>query len=165
MPTGTDVSTELAHETGFGTAGWTPERRERQSEAAKRLIAEGRLGGAANGRLGGRPRKPRMQEFLAEEARKNAGEINRALEAMLRSGDNRLKLEAIRQYAAAEDWTEKHQREEERDLLNLRGEELDHALKAALAEVLGVDISLLDAIDVPDADVVEDAVGVGADSA
>lgn len=88
-----------------------------------------------------------MQEALAENAQKNTQGIIKALEGMLNSPDKRIQLEAIREYRAVEDWTQKNLREEERELRKLKGAELDDALKGALADVLGIDLSLLESID------------------
>jgi hypothetical protein len=127
--------------------------RERKREIALRLVADGKFGGAVAGRLGGYRthqayhRKVLMQEAVAENARKNTQGIIKALEGMLNSGDKRIQLEAIREYRAVEDWTQKNLREEERELRNLKGDELDDALKDALASVLGVDLALLESID------------------
>lgn len=53
------------------------EARQAASERAKRLHAEGRLGGSKFGKLGGRPRKARVTEKIAEEANKEAEKITR----------------------------------------------------------------------------------------
>ena len=60
-----------------------PERRypTDRSQRAAQLVAEGRLGGPTYGRLGGRPRKPRAGELVAEAARENAAQIIAAFEA------------------------------------------------------------------------------------
>ena len=114
---------ETRPESGFSRTGWTPEQRERKRETALRLVAEGKFGGAAIGRLGGYRthqeyhRKKLMQEAVAENGRKNTQGIIKALEGMLNSGDKRIQLEAIREYRAVEDWTQKNLREEERRAL------------------------------------------------
>ena len=50
----------------------SPEVRQAASERAKKLHAEGRLGGSKFGRMGGRPRKKRTSESVAEAAEKQA---------------------------------------------------------------------------------------------
>ena len=50
----------------------SPEVRQAASERAKKLHAEGRLGGSKFGKLGGRPRKKRTSERVAEAAAKQA---------------------------------------------------------------------------------------------
>ena len=44
-------------------------------ERAQQLVAEGRLGGAKYGRMGGRPRTPRASEIAAGKRQKHAEEI------------------------------------------------------------------------------------------
>jgi hypothetical protein len=53
----------------------SPETRQKLSAAAKQRHAEGRLGGAKFGRLGGRPRKDRAASKVAAEAQKEATRI------------------------------------------------------------------------------------------
>jgi hypothetical protein len=50
----------------------SPEVRQAASDRAKKLHAEGKLGGAKFGRMGGRPRKKRASETVAEAAVKQA---------------------------------------------------------------------------------------------
>ena len=45
------------------------------SARARQLVAEGKIGGARYGRMGGRPRKPRAGELAAAEAAEHAEEI------------------------------------------------------------------------------------------
>jgi hypothetical protein len=53
------------------------EARQAASERAKRLHAEGRFGGAKFGKLGGRPRKARVTEKIADAANQEAEKITR----------------------------------------------------------------------------------------
>lgn len=118
---------------------------------AKRLVAEGRFGGAGPGRLGGiakGARKKRMQEELAEEARRKADVIKDRLNEMLDNNNPRIQLEAIKQYSAAEEWATKNQREEEKELLRLSGDDLNTLLLETLAEALGGDIIVGDAEEI-----------------
>jgi hypothetical protein len=48
------------------------------SARARQLVAEGKIGGAHYGRMGGRPRKPRAGELAAAQAGEHAEEIVRA---------------------------------------------------------------------------------------
>jgi len=54
-------------------AEWTPERRAKQREVAKRLVEEGKFGGSGRGQ--GRPRKPRASELVAEKVNEHAEEL------------------------------------------------------------------------------------------
>jgi hypothetical protein len=58
----------------------SPETRQRLSEAAKKRHAEGKLGGAEFGRMGGRPRKDRAAASVAEKARDKAKDIAQVFE-------------------------------------------------------------------------------------
>lgn len=58
------------------TVAITPEERKRRSDLAKRLVAEGKIGGAGRGQ--GRKRIPRASEIAAEKARAHAPEIVQA---------------------------------------------------------------------------------------
>lgn len=53
----------------------SPEAREKLSRLAKERVEKGVMGGAKFGKKGGRPRKPRASQEIAEEARKHAQEI------------------------------------------------------------------------------------------
>lgn len=53
----------------------SPEQRKARSDAAKKKIAEGKLGGAENGAKGGRPRKKRASQVVAEQAQENGAKI------------------------------------------------------------------------------------------
>ena len=65
-----------------------PERRypSDRSLRAAQLVAEGRIGGREIGKKGGRPRKPRAGELVAEAARENADQIIAAFEAGIAEG-------------------------------------------------------------------------------
>jgi hypothetical protein len=119
---------------------WTPERREAQREIALRMMQEGRMGGQ-HGRSGP-PRIKKAYELLAERAAKRADDMDKRLAAMLNHKDARIRLEAIREYLKAEDMAAKHRREDERDLMNLSGVELDSLVLETLAAVMGGEMVL-----------------------
>ena len=48
------------------------------SQRARELVAAGKFGGAKYGRMGGRPRTPRVSEIAAREAQEHAEEIVQA---------------------------------------------------------------------------------------
>ncbi len=64
----------------------TDEQRRQLSERAKKLHAEGKLGGPIHGAKGGRPRKPRASEAVAVAAERHADEIVAALRIGVRQG-------------------------------------------------------------------------------
>lgn len=67
---------------------YSPEERRRRSEMAKKLHAEGKLGGKDIGRRGGlAPKKKRAGAYVREKAQKNPAQIWRALAAGLQSPD------------------------------------------------------------------------------
>lgn len=53
----------------------SPEGREKLSRLAKERVEKGVMGGAKFGKKGGRPRKPRASQEVAEEARKAAQDL------------------------------------------------------------------------------------------
>lgn len=58
----------------------SPETREKLRQAALERHAQGKLGGAKYGKMGGRPKKDRAASHVAEEARKKAKEITQVFE-------------------------------------------------------------------------------------
>lgn len=150
-------------ETGFGKAGWSPERKEEKRQLALRLMEEGRFSTTEQRRQGAlakaasiRRQKASVQEVLAETGRENAPIIAAEAMKIIRSStsNDKSKLDAMRLLMDATAYVDSVNRESERDLAKLSGKELDEALKARLAEVLGVDVSELEE-NPPDADVVE----------
>jgi hypothetical protein len=65
------------------------------------LKAEGRIG-AEFGKLGGRPRKPRAAEAVAEHARQHADRIIDALDSGLDSENERIRMEAAQAFIKIE---------------------------------------------------------------
>jgi hypothetical protein len=76
------------------------------SERAKQLHQEGRFGGAQFGKMGGRPRKKRASEIVAEAAEKNASKIIKAFEDAL-DEDNKPEV----RINAAKEWLKIEQTE------------------------------------------------------
>jgi hypothetical protein len=106
-------------------------------ERALQLHREGRLGGSAYGKLGGRPKNIRASQLVAEAARKNAAGIIKALKAGIAEGQSA----AIRT-RAAESWLSIEHREHElqlkehvvdtRDVDNMSRDELLSAVARTL---------------------------------
>ena len=69
-----------------GRRSLTDEQRRQLSERAKEMHRQGKIGGAKYGRMGGRPRKPRASEAVAEAAEQHSAEIVAALRIGVRQG-------------------------------------------------------------------------------
>jgi hypothetical protein len=120
------------------------EERQRRSELARRLHSEGKFGGKEYGRLGGRPRKPRATELVAEEARNSAHELVDAFKDALDPANHpQVRVRAATEWLNIEAKEEELRMKEERQLEGLHRD----ALIARVAEKLGV---LIDAGVVPD---------------
>lgn len=65
------------------------------------LREDGRVG-PQFGKLGGRPRKPRASEIIAEEARKQAQNMIKALNDALEDDSTRIRMDAVRMYTDIE---------------------------------------------------------------
>lgn len=125
------------HRSGFASPDyWTPERRQKQKEWAKQRIAEGRFGGKPG--QGGRPRIKSATEVIAEKAAANGDKIaKRLVDIALGNPDPRRVMEAIDRLVSAEQVVEKNRREDERELLNMEGDELNELLFERIAELTG----------------------------
>jgi hypothetical protein len=134
---------------GFASpAYWTEERRQKQREWAKQAIREGRFGGKPG--QGGRPRNKTVTEVVADEANKNGSLIARELLSIVRSNpDPRRKIEAIDRLVSAQQTVSKDQREDERELLKMEGDELTQILLERLSELTEGAIDA-ESIDIPD---------------
>jgi len=102
---------------------WTPERIQQQREIAKRLVEEGRFGGAGRGQ--GRPRKPRPQQKVAELSA-NDGKIWYAtLMEILTHGSESNRLLALRELRyISEKERELEEREEQGNVDSMRKDQL-----------------------------------------
>jgi hypothetical protein len=67
-------------------------------------MAEGRIGGARYGRLGGRPRVPKVSAHFAEVAAKHAREIEATLLNIMRTGTKTQQLRAIECSSTRSPW-------------------------------------------------------------
>lgn len=116
----------------IGPQGLT--RREEKSLEAKRMVAEGRIGGARPG--AGRPRKNKsVAEVVTEKAQEKANTIARELISMATTHNSpSVKLGAIDRINKFEQDLEKNMRDDEKELRKLSGKSLDQALAEVLAE-------------------------------
>ena len=83
------------------TSSWTPERKEKQREIARRLVEEGKFGGAGRGQ--GRPRKPRASEKIAELVAGDGRRIYDRLMSILENGTDSNSILAVRELRAIEE--------------------------------------------------------------
>lgn len=125
------------HRSGFAAPGyWTEERKQKQREWAKVRIAEGRFGGKPG--QGGRPRVKSATEVIAERAAANGDKIaKRLVDIAVGNPDPRRAIEAMDRLTAAEQTVAKNQREDERELLNMEGDELNELMMERLKELTG----------------------------
>jgi hypothetical protein len=115
------------------------EERLRRSEQAKRMVAEGKIGGPRPG--SGRPRKQRVGELIAEEIAERADEIKSAL---FRTIDEKaplhLQLAGASKLLDIEREEEKLRLEEEAQLERLKRDELLERVTAQLERLGGAGI-------------------------
>jgi hypothetical protein len=83
------------------TSSWTPERIEAQRQLAKRLVEEGKFGGAGRGQ--GRPRKPRASEKVAELVAGDGRRMYDRLMDILDNGTDSNSILAVREIRAIEE--------------------------------------------------------------
>lgn len=130
---------------GFGDPDWWNTidsetgltQREKKSIEAKRMVQEGRIGGARPG--AGRPRKNKsVAEVVTEKAQEKADTIARELMSMVTHKSPSVKLGAIDRINKFEQDIEKNMRDDEKELRKLSGPSLDAALKEVLEEHTGV---------------------------
>jgi len=113
----------------------TDAERQRRSELAKRLHAEGKFGGSEFGKLGGRPRRQRATELVAEEARDNAKLIVEAFkDALGKENHPNTRVRAATEWLSIEAKEEELRMKEERQLEGMHRDQLI----AQVAEKLGV---------------------------
>lgn len=113
---------------------WTPERREEKSQWAKKMVQEGRIGGARPG--AGRPRKNKpVAEIVTEKASEKGERIaSKLLDLALNHKAPSVNLGAIDRLNKYEQDYEKNMRDDEKEIRKLSGKSLDDALKDVLAE-------------------------------
>lgn len=110
------------------------EERERRRQNALALTAEGRIG-PQFGKLGGRPRKPRASEMIAEKVASDADEIYKKLIDILRTGKEGAAIKAIQTMLQVEEKERRAQVEEVRDLEKAKRDELLEIVATGLREL------------------------------
>lgn len=123
--------------TGFAAPEyWTEDRKRKQKEWAKRAIAEGRFGGRPG--QGGRPRTKSATEVIAEKAAEHGDKLaKRLIDIALNNPDPRRAIEAMDRLTSSEQTVEKNKREDEKELMNMEGDELNELLFERIAELSG----------------------------
>lgn len=100
------------------------EERRRRSEQARRLHAEGKLGGREFGKLGGRPKRKRASELLAEKVADHAQEIWDGLYRLTSDKSSAVQLKALLSLLEIEERERVVKDEEDRALEQMRRDEL-----------------------------------------
>ena len=121
----------------MGELSYSEEERQARSERAKALHAQGKLGGAEFGKLGGRPRKKRSTELIAEKAAENAEKIWNQLEGLLYSENEKIVLDTVKHIHTVEEQERKNTVDEEVRYENLKHGELAELVIANLFDLLG----------------------------
>jgi hypothetical protein len=102
----------------------TDEERNRRRSNALELISEGKLGGAAFGRLGGRPRNPRASERVAQRVAGDGDMIYERLKEIVEDGSNTTAIASALALLKIEDNERKIEENEEMKFEQLRRNEL-----------------------------------------
>lgn len=126
---------------GEEVQAYSPERRADLAQRARDLHAQGKLGGSEFGKLGGRPRKPRIAEAVLEHFRdgKKMDLVIAAYEGALRSRNRSLRLRAAEALGNLEQVEDKRQRDARgsgRDPADLSPEELEEFLVQGIAAMI-----------------------------
>jgi len=133
---GTEVEPKLNPITG---RPWTEEERRAQSERAKELVRQGKIGGARHGRR----KKLPAYAVIAAEAQKNGREMAKVLVDIALNGSTpKLKMDAIKQLTDLEKQVKQERRDEEEHLLKLPRDELERRVLQRLAEITGEDYDI-----------------------
>lgn len=127
---------------GFARKGWWDEtdpetgltNREKKSLEAKRMVQEGRIGGARPG--AGRPRKNKpVAEVVTEKAAEKGERIaSKLMDLALNHKSPSVNLGAIDRLNKYEQDYEKNLRDDEKEIRKLSGKALDQALAEVLEE-------------------------------
>lgn len=116
---------------------WDLERREKQRQIAKELVAQGRFGGKGRGQ--GRPRIPRASETVAELTSKEGQAIFDRLMEITRGGKNSDSIAAARTLLDTEEKERKLQIEEEQNIEDMHRNDLLELVFTQLKELSGSD--------------------------
>lgn len=124
---------------------------KKRSDNAKALVAQGKIGGAQYGRLGGRPRKPRAAEKVAAEAIEKADEIVQVFKDIIsdEEASHAMKLKAVTEWLSIEnDEAKLALQEESFDASQMDRDELLNVLTELIANS-PAGAALKDAIELP----------------
>lgn len=113
----------------------TSQEIERRRENANALVAEGRLGGAEFGRLGGRPKKPRAAERVAERVAGEADTFFERLKEIVETGGEANAIQSIKTLLQIEDNERQIQENEEVKFEQLKRDELIKFIAGTLGEL------------------------------
>ncbi len=128
----------------------TPEERQRRRENMLALHAEGRAG-AQFGKMGGRPRKPRASEHVAEKVREDAEVFYERMRDIVLEGGEKVASATFNTLMKIEEQERKITVEEEEKIDQLRREELLALVADQLRELSDSGI-----ISIGDAEVIRD---------
>lgn len=128
----------------------TPEERERRRENMLRLHQEGRAG-AKFGKMGGRPRKPRASEHVAEQVREDAELFYQRMKGIVLEGGEKVASATFNTLMKIEEQERKIIVEEEEKIDQLRREELLALVHEQLRELGDAGV-----IRIGDAEIVRD---------
>ena len=109
---------------------------QRRKDNANSLVAQGRLGGAEFGRMGGRPRKIRASEKVAEKVQNDAEEMYIRFREIMDAGVDRDSITAMQTLLKIEDNERVIQEREEVKVEQLRRDELLAILTGTLSELV-----------------------------
>lgn len=118
----------------YSTLNITDEERQRRSDLAKEMAAEGKFGGKQPG--AGRPRKRRVTEVLNDKIEGDANLIYERLKESLDSDSESNKLKAIQIMLETAKTEMDYQQKQKRDLTDLSEEDLIELIAAGVG-VLG----------------------------
>lgn len=115
----------------------TSQEIERRRENANALVAEGRLGGAEYGRLGGRPRKQRAAELMAEKVAAEAETMLARLKEIIETGGEANAIQSIKTLLQIEDNERQIKENEEQKFEQLKRDELIKFIAGTIGELQG----------------------------
>ena len=126
----------------------SPEERQRRSERARQLHAEGKFGGAQHGAKGGRPRKKRASEIVAAKAEEQADEIVAAFLRGVRDPDAKTAVMAAEKWLRVENQEAELQLKEQKHLDQLSRDDLIARLAEGFARLkrAGIDFDGADMV-------------------
>lgn len=112
----------------------TPEQRKERSERAKKLVAEGKIGGPRPG--SGRPKKKRASEYVAEAARAHAKDIAEAfVDSIAPTAPPAIRLQAAKDWLLIEQKEAEIQIKEERTFDDMTETELRDLVMQRLEKI------------------------------